>query len=308
MSTPVDPGIEFLHSAFKFADKWVGRDLFNHSTRFSAVVGGSLARKRASVFGRGHGALNPNEYSLELQATGITELGQPFDSETIDTIAKKFADIIEGGEHTYTRGTDDEDYTYGIDSTAFDFSERFPEVCQVVDDFVGDVLRQYYGTWFKPVRVNMWRNHHVPPEVVGSSEVFSNYWHADPHTTDHVKLFVYLTDVTENHGPFHAITTDESKRVTRSYRRERDGIPNGYVEDTVDQVIKFTGPKGSTALCNTQTNLHRAGIPAEGNHRDILQMIFAPSTKPLPDDWIERRGEYAFAGSDHNGLRRLLRY
>jgi hypothetical protein len=272
------------------------------------VAGGSLARKRASLSGDDFVASEFNEHVHELETAGITELGRPFDAETIDIIAEKFASVIESGEHTYTRGTDDEDYTYGIDSTEFDFAGRFPEVGRVVDDLVTDVLKQYYRTWFKPVRVNMWRNNHVPPEVVESSEVFSNYWHADPHTTDHVKLFVYLTDVTEDHGPFHAITTDESKHVTRSYRRERDGIPNGYVEDTVDEVIKFTGPKGSTALCNTQTNLHRAGIPAEGNHRDILQMIFAPSTEPLPDDWIERREEYAFSGSDHNGLSRLLRY
>jgi hypothetical protein len=138
--------------------------------------------------------------------------------------------------------------------------------------------------------------------------VFSNYWHADPHTTDHVKLFVYLNDVTEDHGPFHTITTDESVRVTRSYRRERDGIPNGYVEDTVDDVNRFMGPRGSTALCNTQTNLHRAGIPDEGNHRDLLQMVFAPTAEPLADDWIDNRDGYAFDSSDHNGLRRLLRY
>ncbi|WP_423751538.1 hypothetical protein [Salinirarus marinus] len=307
MSSPVSSGINFSRSAIKFTDKWVGRDLLNHSTRFSAVLGGALARKRAKFFAD-ETFSGTSEYARELKTNGITEFGQPFDGDTIDTIADKFDDLIEAGEYTYTRGTETEDYNYGIDSTEFDFAERLPEVARVVDSPVSDVLKQYYGTWFKPVRVNMWRNRHVPPEVVESSEVFSNYWHADPHTTDHVKLFVYLTDVTEDHGPFHAITTDESKRVTRSYRRDRDGIPNGYVEETVDDVIKFTGPKGSTALCNTQTNLHRAGIPAEGNHRDLLQMVFAPTSEPLSDDWIDRRESYAFDGSDHNGFRRLLRY
>jgi hypothetical protein len=292
----------------KFADKWIGRDLLDQSTRLSAVLSGRLARKRAALLADGRFQAESNEHARELRDAGITELGHPFEAGIIDEIESTFSDIIENEEHTYTRGTEETDYTFGIDSTEFDFSTRFPEVAQVVGGPVADALEQYYGTWFKPVRINMWRNHHVPPEVVESSEVFSNYWHADPHTTDHVKLFVYLTDVTEDHGPFHVIATDESKRVTRSYKRERDGIPNGYVEDTVDDVIKFTGPAGSTALCNTQTNLHRAGISAEGNHRDLLQIVLAPSTEPLPDDWIDHPERYAFSGPDHNGLRRLLRY
>jgi hypothetical protein len=291
----------------KFADERIGRDLFDHSTRISAVAVGTLARKRAEL-ASDQTFTDESTYARELKTAGITELGQPFDDEVIDRIADKFDDVAENKEYTYTRGTETEDYAYGIDSTSFDFANRFPEVADVVTSPVTGVLKQYYGTWFKPVRVNMWRNHHVPPEVVESSEVFSNYWHADPHTADHVKLFVYLTDVTEDHGPFHTITTDESERVTRSYRRDRDGVPHGYVEDTVDEVIRFTGPKGSTAFCNTQTNLHRAGIPAEGNYRDLLQMVFAPSTEPLADDWINHQEGYAFDGSDHNGLRRLLRY
>jgi hypothetical protein len=299
--------VRFARSMTKRADYRLGRDVFGQSNKLSSSLAGNLAIKRAQL----SGANGQSPYRSEAQAlseTGIVELGQPYDQSTIDAIRSRFDEIIDDGAYTYTRGADGTNYSFGIESSTFDFAEKFPEVADVVTSDVLDVLQGYYGTWAKPIRINMWRNHHVPPEVVESSEVFSNYWHTDPHTTDHLKLFVYLSDVDEDHGPFHAVSTADSLSITNNYKRSRDGVPNGRVNDEASEIIKFTGPAGSAALCNTNTNLHRAGIPAEGNHRDLLQIVFVPSSKPFDDDWIERPEEYAFEGSDHNGVRRLFHY
>ncbi|AZH26329.1 phytanoyl-CoA dioxygenase family protein [Haloplanus aerogenes] len=299
--------VRFARTMTKRADYRLGRDVFGHSNKLSSSLAGNLAIKRAQLSGS-NGQSSIQSEARRLREAGIAELGQPYDQSTISEIKSRFDEIIGEKSYTYTRGANGTDYSFGIDSTTFDLAEEFPAVANVVTSDILEVLHGYYGTWTKPIRVNMWRNHHVPPEVVESSEVFSNYWHTDPHTTDHVKLFVYLTDVDENNGPFHAVSTADSLSITNDYKRSRDGVPNGRVRAEAREIHKFTGPAGSAALCNTNTNLHRAGIPAEGNHRDLLQVVFAPSSEPLGDDWIEDRESYAFEGSDHDGLRRLFRY
>lgn len=306
ISTALD-AVKNPGSVVTFADYKIGRDVLGRSNKLSSSLTGDLAIER-SKFRQTDGERSDSREARTLRESGVVELGRPYERSTVETVKTRFDEIIETGAYTYTHGTPSRDYSFGIDSSTFDFAENLPEVAEFVTPELLDVLSGYYGTWVKPVRVNMWRNHHVPPEVVESSEVFSNYWHTDPHTTDHLKLFVYLTDVGEDHGPFHTVSRDDSLRITNNYKRSRDGVPHGRVESEASEIIRFTGPAGSTGVCNTSTNLHRAGVPKEGEYRDLLQMVFAPASKPLDDEWLEDRSSYSFDGSDHNGFGRLLRY
>jgi len=291
----------------KRADYRLGRDVFGRSNKLTSSLVGDLAIKRAQL-AQSDVHASSTSASRTLKREGIVEPGQPYDQSTIETIEAKFDEILDAEEYTYTRGTGGTDYTFGVESSTFDFRSELPEIEDIVSADILDVLHDYYGTWAKPIRFNIWRNHHVPPEVVESSEVFSNYWHTDPHTTDHVKLFVYLTDVDEDHGPFHAVSKSDSLSITNDYKRSRDGVPKGRVEAEASDIMKFTGQAGSAALCNANVNLHRAGIPAEGNHRDLLQVVFVPGSEPLADDWLQDRENYAFESSDHNGIQRLFQY
>lgn len=40
---------------------------------------------------------------------------------------------------------------------------------------------------------------------------------------------------------------------------------------------KLTGKRGDTLLFSTGSTPHRAGIPAEGRHRDIFSIAFFPA-------------------------------
>lgn len=286
----------------------MGRSVFGVDRPFSQYAAGRLAVKRSRI--RSNGVQSgTHDHGEQLRQDGVLNLGRSYDEEIISALAESFDTYLEEQGPTYTRGHDGEDYTYGVTSADTDLREQFPRIKDLVNDTVRNMLLSYYGSYFKPVRVNMWRNYHVPPDVVSESEVFSNYWHFDPHTTDHMKLFVYLTDVSDDDGPFHHITKQESIDIaSESFERKRDGIPNGTVEEMA-AVQRFTGPKGSTAFCNTTTTLHRAGIPAEGHHRDLLQIVFAPASKPLPNDWFTADpNTYAHPGPEHNGFKRLLNY
>jgi len=114
--------------------------------------------------------------------------------------------------------------------------------------------------------------------------------------------------VTKDHGPFHTVDRADSIRITSNYERSTDGIPNGRIESEAKDIFRFTGPRGSVAFCNTNTNLHRTGVPAEGNWRDVLQFMFAPMSKPLPDDWFDHPEETFVDASKTKRFRRLLHY
>ena len=51
-------------------------------------------------------------------------------------------------------------------------------------------------------------------------------------------------------------------------------------------VFKGIGSPGTTYLANTELCLHRAGTPKIGHHRDVIQIRFQRSKKPILDDWI----------------------
>lgn len=286
----------------------MGRLVFGVDRPFSQHATGKLAVKRSQI--RSESVQNgTSDRAEQLRRDGVLNLGCIYDDNLISSTAEAFDTHLEEHGPTYTRGHDGEDYTYGVSSTDFEISEQFHQLEDFVNSEIRKLLRTYYGSYFQPVRINMWRNRHVPPDVVSESEVFSNYWHFDPHTTDHVKIFIYLTDVSDDDGPFHYITKGESMNIaSESFERKHDGVPNGKVEEMA-AVQRFTGPKGSTAFCNTTTNLHRAGIPAKGNQRDLLQIVFAPASKPLPDDWFDGNSEmYSHPGHEHNGFGRLRNY
>jgi hypothetical protein len=295
-------------NAFPKTDEVLGKTLFGVARPMSQDLTGKLSVSKSRLRSRSPRNVSTGPDAEQLRSEGAVEIGEPYETDMIESLANRFDELLADNQYTYTRGHDGESYTFGMHSSDFDYREYFPEVQGLINDEIRSLVQSYYKSYFKPVRINAWRNHHVPDDVVAESEVYSNYWHFDPHTTDHLKLFVYLTEVTEDDGPFRYVSRSDSRRVARdSFDRSRDGVPNGKVKDGAT-VRLFTGPKGSAAFCNTTTNLHRASIPAEGHHRDLIQFVFAPATRPLPDEWIDETKMYSRTGSEHNGFKRIFNY
>lgn len=294
-----NPGKAF-HYVYERTDRKLGQLAFDKPVGFRNVVAGNLALKRAR---RSSDVQVDDDREVN---DDFVELGRPFDDSLIETIQKKYDSLIgddrygkvlseyEGKEYLRSLGSWDEN---------FDLFEQIPELTDLVDDKVATLIRHYYGSHFQPIRVQAYRTYHIPQRVTEETELYSNYWHCDAHPVDHVKLFVYLSDVTEAHGPFHVIDESETERLLQAgFNRGTEGVPDGVVEREAD-VIKFTGEAGTTAMANTQKLLHRAGNPDEGRHRDMLMMQFAPATEPLSNDWTQQ------ADRDiTNGYSRLLAY
>lgn len=293
-----------LRGGIRRADRALGQRIFSNPAGLRSNLAGQLAVLKARASGA-------RFEGIDVGSPGFGEfvhLGRPYDPTTIDFLRKRFEEIISAGEHSFELSHEGEVYSYRIDSSQFDFREKLPEIEGLINEDLRETMREVYGSHFKPVRISMYRNLHAPPELAEDEEfyIYSNNWHVDAHTIDHVKLFVLLDDVEKNDGPFQVLSLEESmEMVEQGFRRGE--MTNEEVEKATRK-DEFTGGPGSAALANVSLQLHRAGVPARGRHRDIAQIVFAPAKDPLPDDWIEDREMYSNPGKSHNGLGRLIRY
>jgi hypothetical protein len=164
-----------------------------------------------------------------------------------------------------------------------------PELKDLIDDMVVDQMEAYFGSHFQVFRVVCWRNYHVPAQYLSPGvEVYSNNWHFDQRTTDIAKLFVTVSNVTEDDGPFHIISRQRSRQILQmgyGHRKNYGSIPQAELENP-KYVVKATGPSGTGLFCNTELCMHRADIPKEGHQRDMVQFQFIPSVTPLAKDWF----------------------
>jgi hypothetical protein len=265
--------------------------------RYDDAAGRAVFKNDAGLLNNSVGktmeAIGRMEYDRELSTDpaatayhekGYAKLGQPFDDDLIDDLAARFDELIEDEEYSFPRA----EYGGEIYShTMKNVTETMPEFAELITDELVARLENILQTHFEIPYVVAWRNKHVPPEIREESEIFSDRWHCDAVSTDITKLFVYLTDVTEHDGPFNTQSRRRTQELTaKGYYRGSDDLPEKEVENP-EYVQQMTGPAGTALICNTPRCFHRAGVPAPGHHRDIVQFHLAPSTSPLSDNWIE---------------------
>jgi len=167
--------------------------------------------------------------------------------------------------------------------------KNFQEIGKLLTDEIKELIQARYQSNFQVTHVMCWRNYHAPAQMLGGKEIFSNMWHCDHSNTAVEKLFVNLSDVGDDDGPFHIMPIDRTKEIIKmGYgHRRKYNLDTEILEDP-KYVAKATGPAGSTLLCNTELCFHRADIPAKGHYRDLIQFKFIPSKEPLYDDWLDR--------------------
>lgn len=213
--------------------------------------------------------------------------------ELVREIHAKVSEYIEDDQFSYVRGahygnTKDKYYTRAMRNVV----GNIPKVKEILTPELETILTEYYGTNIGVTSVLLWRNYHVP-EDKENRIVFSNDWHNDNIAPTELKLFVNITDVTENHGPLHVISKPATQKLfkQKAFRGRKKQNDMSALEDE-GHIIKHTGKAGSAVLAHASDCLHRADIPGEGNYRDMLEFQFHPTAAPLSDDWDKKRLKY----------------
>jgi len=266
--------------AFNKVDEGVGKRIFGNTAGVvRSVSGRNLLNTEMSLELKEN---NPELYHLKKH--GFTKYKNSYEKSMINELSEKFNKLIEDDETSFPIAG----YKGKIYSRAIKEPEKnFPEIAKVITKDVTDFMSEYYKTNFKIKYIYCGRNYNVPEEIREKHEMFSNFWHMDREKSTELKFFVYLSDVTEKDGPFQIQSKIHSKELVKKGWGNRDhyDISLEELEDTT-YVNKMTGSKGTTIFGNVTTCVHRAGVPEEGHHRDMVQIFFVPSDKPFSDDWL----------------------
>jgi len=133
-------------------------------------------------------------------------------------------------------------------------------------------ITRYFG--MLPVLFNMFVTHAFKTEFNPASP---HAFHLDPEDTISFKVFVHLTDVTSESGPFHTLAADATDKVLRAVGYSGiQYISDQQVADLVgwDNVTEFTGPKGTVALADTTRCLHFGGRPRTANQSVRSMLVY----------------------------------
>jgi hypothetical protein len=129
---------------------------------------------------------------------------------------------------------------------------------------------QYLG--MMPILFNAFVTRAYQPEIVANSP---HHFHLDPEDVRSFKVFVHLTDVDDDCGPFHALHADRSAKVMDAVDyRGITMLDDETVTDLVgwDGVVKVTGPAGTVAFADTTRCLHFGGRPRAAG-KPVREMI-----------------------------------
>lgn len=267
-------------------DQITGRKLFKNDAGLKHNILGKISQLKTK---KTIDVKAENTKISELDEKGYASLGIPFKTSDVENIISKYKQMIEDDEHSVIR-TEYKNKVYSrMISQVY---KKIPQIANLLTDEIKDGLKQHYKGNFQVHHVLAWRNYHVPPEIIEEKKLFASNWHCDGRDTSRVTLFINLSDVTEEHGPLHVQSKQRTKELIKMGFRGRHNynLPEKVMEDP-NYVVKNIGPPGTSVLCNPQLCFHRAGIPGPNKIRDIMEIRFKPSNRPLDKDWIDKIDE-----------------
>ena len=259
-------------------DQSAGKKLFGNTVGLKHNISGSINLTNSKS------GINSDDPTIQkFRTNGFLSLGVKYDKSLMEIIREKYKKMIEDDNSSFGTGSHEGKF---FKRQIIDPQFSIPEVELILTEEMINIIKQYYGGNFHVVRVDAWRTYHIPKELQ-DNDLISNRWHCDNRKTDRLKLFVNLSDVTENDGPLHLQSIPRTKElIKQNFKNRLDyGVSNEVMEDP-KHVVKCTGTLGSAFFANTTTCLHRAGNPQ--STRDILQFLFRSSKEPMDADWIKK--------------------
>ena len=257
-----------------YLDRWLCHKLLGHGAGIKHVTKGRLEKMYAKKVTRPR-----SEEARALGKHGFIGLGKIYS----DKLVQNIRDEIEAAFQDEEKHGKPNDWM----RTLFFPTKNAPSTRALITKDIIDIVEEHYQTHARVSTIICKRNI-GPPEGVDTRNLFSNNWHFDYASTSIIKLFVCISDITEQDGPFHIYPTPQTRNLVRMGYKTRENYAGASLHiENYKNLQRLTGPGGTAALCNTEVNLHKAGVPEHGHHRDIIQFQFVPSNKPVPSNWYD---------------------
>lgn len=257
----------------------------------SRLVFGNNAGFFNNIIGRAFRNTNikdPLKYqkAYELNKNGFVNISLHESQNIISSIAMEIDDIFSNAVRNRDKlvsagGKDYEDKHIILKNPL----RLFPEISQLMNEEILLLLEGYYKKAYAIKHIRIWRNYGVTIDQEASN-LFSNQWHNDQFKTSRIKLFVYLSPtVDERTGATQMMNKLNTKTIMQSmgYFRRSWVLPHTKkMMNNSSYKRILNGKRGDAFFLNATELLHRAGIPATGHHRDIIQFEFDGASKPIP--------------------------
>jgi hypothetical protein len=224
----------------------------------------------------------------ELSQNGVAIFSSGLPKQVIADIYKEYLTFIDKPEQTISLDENGKPSNNGNAKYYTSIKkpiENLPSIERLFTPELKSFLKQYYQAEFSLHSAHAWRTEHISEErlqKIYPSQPYSILWHVDGHPVDTLKMFIVLSDVADENGPLHYLTKQRTEALRKKgyFSRFKYGVTRAELEDE-KYLSKLIGPSGTTAFCDTTKCLHRAGVPAEGRTRDMLQLRFESSEKPF---------------------------
>jgi hypothetical protein len=255
-------------------DTWLGRALYGNLSSFSYNTQGRLNLRHSRAQAPSATGLMA-DFLQSMAVHGYFRLPSPVSGEVLQYVRAEYlaalADPLrstsimssaaqQAGLPTYCRAID---------------ANKVPALDKLVAPEFDVLIQAFFGA---PPKVTIGcarRTEYVEPDIAQRYDIYSNSWHCDNEPSDRIKLFIALNEIGPDNGPLHLLPRPRTREILKSGFKSRDeyGIPIETIEDP-RHLVKFTGPAGSAIFVNVTQCLHRAGVPAQGYHRDIAEYQF----------------------------------
>lgn len=227
---------------------------------------------------------------------GYASLGHVFSLKDIESLQMEFEEAINSekfSESPYKDPKIREAYNHGgflgdVEEYRRDIKDcekSLPTVKKLLKNqkfknLISEIIGcQYYELSYPGILA--WRNYHVPSHISNKFEIITNRFHFDSQLVDRFKIFIYLSDVSIEDGPFQHFPKSYSRTLLlKGFQEEKRkaSITCGLSPSILNspKLIKHVGKAGHVLVCATSFCLHRAGEVAPGHWRDLLQISIRP--------------------------------
>jgi hypothetical protein len=219
-------------------------------------------------------ALNTNkrdsEIFCDLKNDGFVDLGISISDAQIDSIINelkkvKCYDFAKPGEHA----VDINNVSKEVQLAHYKRKDlaQIPQIIKIANDSkVLNAVTKYLGVQPTISNINCWWS-------FGDRESAkeAQFYHRDLDDYKFLKMFIYLTDVSENSGPHIYIKRSHKSNKLNKLRRFNDLEVNEQFKRA--DILTLTKPKGNTFIEDTY-GIHKGQLPKNGN-RLILQIQYS---------------------------------
>jgi len=275
-------GQYFYHNDGGFISNIVGRYVWNRDA--------ALAKKNGFH-------IKKNTFSEQLHTEGLVFYDGLIDSDVVDVISDQWKLYCQN-----QKMPSDFRLQLSSEQSLNVIKSKFPLFHKALTEEIMDIVQQYYKSYINLLNVHIYRTTTPSQVMMKAAYGETGNWHTDGSSSESLKIFILLSDVTDAHGPMHLNSRNDTKSIIKNHNfKFATDSSNKFIKNNY-QSVQFSGKKGKVMIARTNDCLHRASIPENGRTRDMLTFYVTTSGK-------KKQEVEMFSGCLHEqfyGLKRVL--